>query len=756
MSTWNTRSTGCSPWAISRFESRKIWTSGRILRQGLTVYAAHAVFTRDFQPPLNVHLMPSIRNFLRSRLLAIVACTAALSNGHVLATEAATTEMDPFKVAPEFSLDGLRIQNSISAYNQYRLDQQGVGQLQDISGLAPNLFSSNSDSRGFGDVLSVRGVANTIFFSPPAVMLTVDDVPSGSVSSYPSTLLGLDSMILKAGPQGTEYGRNAPGGAIDIRTRVPGAKHQGNVQIEYGSFHYSALQAAFDGPVNNQLGYAVSLGLSDRNGYIENTFRKHPADDRRSVAGRGMLYWRPDDKLQLRFGMVYEKVADDATRLSSLASRDPYVVASDLNGETRIERTQLSFQARRKFDWGSVIATTSWQEFDLNPATTDLDLSPLPLAFSRVAQNEETWTQEVRVESAPASTRTQWRAGLFYFDSMIDGNALREFMVPPSAFVPPGFVQTERSIFSSGQKNLAAYANVDQPLTDRTTLKLGVRVERTQSELNRSKTSSNNFGFPVPPDPRLERSQDHDHASLTAGLTHAVSESLSLLARTSLAEKPEGYSAFTANPQLAHFDREQLWSSEIGITFGPPKGRFGGSLLAFWSTIDGYQLERTVPNSTDFVVVNVKGVTSRGLEAKFTWNPFARVWCDFQAGYTDATFDDHRDASGASVNGKHVPFIPTLTLRTGVTVALAKDLSANLSCTSIGRTFFDERNTATFAQKSYGIVNAQLRYRIEQWSVTVYAQNLFEQNYYQFINPEIFAGSPGTPRRLGVQLSYRY
>ena len=55
---------------------------------------------------------------------------------------------------------------------------------------------------------------------------------------------------------------------------------------------------------------------------------------------------------------------------------------------------------------------------------------------------------------------------------------------------------------------------------------------------------------------------------------------------------------------LARFDGEQIWATEAGVTFGPPKGRFGGSVLAFWNAIDNDQFERTVPNSTDFVVVS--------------------------------------------------------------------------------------------------------------------------------------------------------
>jgi iron complex outermembrane receptor protein len=691
-----------------------------------------------------------------ARLVASLAVLTGICAGRLAAADATATAMSPFKVEAEFGVDGLRIQNSTSVLNQYLLQQHGVAQLQDMAGLAPNLGTSNSDTRGFGDVVSLRGVSNSIFFSAPAVGLVIDDVPSGSVSSYPSALLNIESFTVKAGSQSTDYGRNAPGGVIDIKTRTPGATHQGNVLLDYGSAKYSALQASFDGPLNDKIGYSASVGLTEHEGYIENTFRKRSADDRRSVAGRGALYWKAADQLQVRFGLTMENASDDATRLTSLFSRNPFEVASDLNGETTVERLQLSLQAKKTFTWGSLTATTSQQQWDLDPSVTDLDLSPLPLAFSNVKQSEKFWTQDFRFESTPGAQRTQWRAGAFYSDSTVDGQATRVFIVPPSAFVPPNFVQTERSAFSVGQMNLAGYANLDQPVGDKTVLKVGARLERTESDLDRTKASSNSFGFPAPQDPRLRAAQRHDYMSVSGAVVHSVSPSLNLQAKTSVAHKPEGYSGFTGNPLLARFGGEQIWATEAGVTFGPPKGRFGGSVLAFWNAIDNYQFERTVPNSTDFVVVNAAKVLARGFEAKFMWSPVEKVWWDFQAGYTDATFDDHRDASGARVDGKRVPFIPAATLRTGVTVDFGQGWSANASYAAIGRSYFDERNTAMFAQPAYGIVNAQLRYRFDRYTVALYGQNLTDKNYYQFINPEIYAGSPGAPRRVGVQFSFVY
>lgn len=693
-------------------------------------------------------MLPSIRSCVVS-LLTFSATVPAFA----AAAAPKPTEMSPFMVGAE---DILRVQNSSTLLNAYLLEQHGVGQLQDITGIAPNLAISNSDSRGFGDVISLRGLANTIFFSAPSVAMVVDDVPAGSVSSYTTSLLNIASFQVKAGPQGTNYGRNAAAGIIDVKTREPGARHSGRILADYGSFNAFAVQAAFDGPLADKVGYSLSLGSLSRDGYIDNTFLKTSADDRSSISGRGYLYFNPDSTLRLRFGAFIESVNDDSTRLSSLFSRDPFVVASDLRGETTLDRHQYSFQARKKLSFGTVIATTSWQKYDLDPAVTDLDLNPIPAGTSRVTQAEKTLTQEVRFESEPGSDKSQLRAGLFYFDSSIDSNAVRSFVVPPSAFVPPGFVQTERTAYTIDQRNIAAYVNFEQPLAAGLTADAGARLEHSTSDLDRTKTSSNNFGFPSPADPRLDNGKREQNFSATAGLQLAANDGLNFHVRTSVAHRPPGHSGFTANAALAAFKSERSWANEAGVTFGTPKGRFGGGLLGFWNNINDLQFERTVPGSTDYVVVNAAKVRARGVEAKLMWRATDQVWWDFQAGYNDTTFREHRSASGRSANGKRVPFVPESTLRTGVTVDFGGGFSGNASYGLIGKTYYDELATAATAQKSYGTVNAQLRYRHGQWATTLYAQNLGDKNYYQFINPEIFAGSPGAPRRVGVQVSFEY
>lgn len=723
-------------------------------RRCLNVKRADRIHSDTRSTLFSAMLFPS--NFHSLRRVATFAAVAGLSFLAPALSGSEAEKMAPFLVESEFGVDALRFQNSVSVLNQHLLDEHGVVQLQDISGIAPNLFASNSDSRGFGDILALRGVANTLFFSQPGVVLYVDGVPGGSVSSYPSGLPAVESLIVRAGSQATEFGRNAPGGVIELRTRAPGTVHRGSFAVDRGSYDFNGFQAAVDGPITDRIGYSATIGYTERDGYIENTFQKRPADDRSSLIARGSLHVKATDSLQLRFGFMGEKVRDDAPRLTSLFSPDPFVVSSDVAGLTTIDRLQFSFQARKTFGWGLLTATTSRQEWELAPALTDLDLSPYPLGWSRVDQTEKLWTQEVRLESSPGAEKTRWRAGAFFFDSTVDSDGKREFMVPPGPQVPPGFVQTERTLYTNDQTSVAAYGSIEHALSEKLTGQFGVRIERSDTGLDRGKSSSNNFGFPVPPDSPLQRSQSENYLSLRSGLSHSVSESLNVLGAISLAHQPAGYSGFTANPALARFSSGRIWSGEFGVTFSPPKGRFGASLLGFWNLMDRYQFERTVPNSTDFVVVNADEVTSRGIEAKFMWNPVKRVWWDFQAGYTRAEFEDHRDSSGRRVDGNRVPYIPEYTLRTGLTFELAKGLTANASYAAVGRTYYDERNTTMFSQPTYGLVNAQIKYRFERWTTTVYGFNLADKNHYQFVNPEIAAGSPGAPRRFGVQVAWSY
>lgn len=665
-------------------------------------------------------------------------------------------DLDLMEIKSEYQFNDLEVELSRSDLNENLLGIYGSNQLQDLSGLAPNLFTSHSDTRGFGDVISMRGSANSLFFSPPSVALYVDDVPQGSVASYPGELLNIGYVSILSGPQSTSFGRNATAGIINIHTRVPGDEQRGALQLEYGSFDSRIARVLFDGPMSNGAAYSASLGYSARDGYIDNIVSGKSEDDRESFQGRVNFYMNPSEDTQIRFGVFAESVNDGATRLSSLWSPDPFEVSSNVEGVTKLDRRQLNFQMKKLMETGLLIATTSYQDWDLDPSLTDLDLSALDFGFSKVIQDEELWTQEIRFESEPVANGVVWTTGLFFLDSTTNGDATREFPVPPGDFVPPGFVQTERTQFETEHTNIAGYLNGDMPITETVVFNMGARIDSNDSSIYRIKEASNNFGFPSPPEPMVNEDQSETEWSATAGFTVEVNENVDLIARGSISTKPEGYSGYTANPNFLSFDSEHMTSLEAGINFESSDGLVSGSLVAFANDTDDYQFERTVPFSTDFVVVNADEVSATGLEGKLVFNPVEGLFFDFQGGFSNAEFDKHFDSLGMDVSGNHVPFIPEYTVRSGIRYESGSGFFGSTSYTAFGKTYYNEQNDVTFAQSAFGVWDLQLGYRKNNFTISVFGRNLTDESFYQFINPEIQAGSPGAPERFGLRIDFIY
>ncbi len=139
------------------------------------------------------------------------------------------------------------------------LDLFQAESVADLAGLVPGLYVVTTDSRGYGDVISMRGSTNTLFFSPAAVGMVIDDVPMGDVFSYPTGLLDLEEVKVLRGPQGTIYGRNGAAGMIDMTTRLPGEVLEAELEANYGSYDAWGFRLRSDGPLAKGLSHTLQL-----------------------------------------------------------------------------------------------------------------------------------------------------------------------------------------------------------------------------------------------------------------------------------------------------------------------------------------------------------------------------------------------------------------------------------------------------------------------------------------------------------------
>ena len=169
------------------------------------------------------------------------------------------------------------------------LESRQVNSLQDLNGLSPNLHLSGNGIKSFGDVLTMRGIGNTQFFGSPGVQLYVDGVPQGNVFSYGSDLYDLEAVEVLKGPQGSRFGKLAPGGAINLITKKPGETQTNKVSASYATFNTQKYNISSSGPMDEQFSYSLGVQRSSSDGFLNNTSGRD--NDSETWNGRLNFHW---------------------------------------------------------------------------------------------------------------------------------------------------------------------------------------------------------------------------------------------------------------------------------------------------------------------------------------------------------------------------------------------------------------------------------------------------------------------------------
>lgn len=625
------------------------------------------------------------------------------------------------------------------------LDFFQVESVADLSGLAPGLFVVNSDNGGYGDIISMRGSANTLFFSPPAVGMVVDDVPMGEVSSYPAGLLAMDHIGVYRGPQGTTFGRNGAAGMIEMTTPRPGKNNEFLMSTHYGSYDSWGASLRTGGPLGAGFSQTLQLYHQERDGFMRNTTLGNHPDDRSISGGLANLYWKPTEDTEWRLRILAEREDDGSQRLSRLDSNDPFEVASDIAGESVIERQQVSLHWTKEGTWGKLKSITAWQNWQLDPSVADLDLLNTP-GFgmsSRIVQDQKMWTQEFRWESPEDAGPWSWRTGVFFMDQSSGGDTVRVLGGPFS----------ESINYQIDQWNLAAYGRASYAVNADLKLLAGVRLEYVDTRIDRAKTST----F-APAGPAVHDGMDECYLSPELGASYVLSDNVRLFARSAIGVKPAGFSAFASTPAQASYDDETAWTNEVGAEYALPENHLTFSLAGFWNRIHDYQVNRPDLFSTDYFTVNADQVTSLGLEAEIKWQPVDGLTVQGSAGYVNTEFDDYQDPllPGVDYDGNKVPFVPEFTGSLGARYDFPNGFYLQSSVRLTGSTYFNEANDRAYRQGSYACWDAEFGYTKQGFTVAVFGRNLMDEEYYTYINSQIQAGSPGDPQVFGVRATYEF
>lgn len=189
----------------------------------------------------------------------------------------------------------------INAVTGDRLLEAGVSNADGLNSIAPSLYVSNAGGATQG--YFVRGVGNFTNngFSNPAVAFNQDGVYIGRTSSTVTAFLDLNRVEVLKGPQGTLYGRNATGGAINVIPNAPElGENSSNITLELGNYDHYQVSGMTNIAVNATTALRFAGSYADREGYMsDNT---STAED---TALRAQLLTEPSENVSIRVSADY-------------------------------------------------------------------------------------------------------------------------------------------------------------------------------------------------------------------------------------------------------------------------------------------------------------------------------------------------------------------------------------------------------------------------------------------------------------------
>ena len=217
--------------------------------------------------PLGVFSEMRVTN-LRLRF-CVASVLAAAAVGNTAIAEETISVLEEIVVTAQKRSENLQIVPvAISAYTDKTRDLIGISSVQDMTNFAPGITYSSSLDR-----MSVRGIGrNTNNLSiDPSIANYGDGFYSSSNHQADGTPLFVERVEILRGPQGTLYGRNSIGGAINSISKRPTEEFGGEVRAQYGNYGYLDVEGAVSLPVTDWLRFKIGGGSYNQDeGYVHN------------------------------------------------------------------------------------------------------------------------------------------------------------------------------------------------------------------------------------------------------------------------------------------------------------------------------------------------------------------------------------------------------------------------------------------------------------------------------------------------------
>jgi len=663
---------------------------------------------------------------------------------------------------------------AVSAIDGDTLASRGFNSVREAAVLSPGL-NINSDGSGRAFV-AIRGVGVTLVQSvQPGVGLFVDGVYRPNTAYLNSPLLDVERIEVLRGPQGTLYGKNTLGGAINVISRQPGNEFEGRASASFaGPDEQLIVAGSISAPiVTDLLAIRIAASHQEQEGFARNILLDAPGNPLNSESLNGTIRLTPGD-VELTVNGYYDWIDSVNIPYSRVSGTNNYSRDLTFNALNRVEYRYRGINAKLAVPL-SAIATTltligAYDARDAENIDQDVDFGPGNFARAFGGDELRTKTAELRLDSRFSDTFSTL-FGLFYSREQVDAIDVTTIL-PAFSGLPFNVVRNTTN--QTKADTYAAFGTLFWNPTSDWEVALGLRYDRENRVANGSiVTVLGPLGSAGGPTAEARIESDELQPKLT--VKRDWSPELMTYASVARGYRGGGFNAPTAPTRTYRGD--SAWTYEIGAKYAAPDNSASLSGAIFYNDYTDYiGLNSIAPAAGGGLVtvdLNTGDVESYGIELE----AFARPTSQWSvSGGLTLMHARLTDTTAYEVTTKRVLASDRLTFQPDWMANVATDytipagegefvLSANL----VGK---GSRLAATLNQTtptildSYWLAGASVTYRNGPIEVAAFVSNAFDEDYWEsYIERTtlVLAGLPpsdlgiqGDGRRYGLRASLRF
>ncbi|OYY90955.1 MAG: TonB-dependent receptor [Sphingomonas sp. 28-66-16] len=586
---------------------------------------------------------------------------------------------------------------AISAFSADELQARGVTSALDLGQFVPNLIAQNNTGLGSANAYYIRGLGNTETiptFDPP-VGTYVDDVYLSRQNANNLNLFDVERVEVLRGPQGTLFGRNTTGGAINVILRQPKFGDLGGyAEVGYGSYNKKLARASIDVPLASTFSAKVSGYWQDDDGYARNVTTGQRLNDQDGWGVR--LGLRGELASWARWSGAYAHIEDNSENLLNFdcnpaaptqcdgrfittgliagppAATSPYapLVISGRKAnyqmgnytQTDLITSNLQFDVATDMTVSLITGYVSQRQqyaldfFDGRGGPSLATPTPPVRGYPRgsfVILNDgksDQFSQEIKINGKIGGNLIDYVAGFYYIEENNKTDFADVFGLSPTLQL----LLADRTLTNRTQA-YAGYVQADLNLTRQITLTAGVRyTDETKTFAIRDNrpqcnvvgalpaTCLDNANLIAPSGVPIPTVQKVKLWTPRFAINFKPTDDILLFASATRGFKSGGWNArSTAANALLPFGPEKVWSYELGVKSEWLNHRIRANVTLYQEEVSDLQTPSALVGPTGaitFLTRNFADYRNRGVEAELTVVPVDGLNIYANVGYQDDAY----------------------------------------------------------------------------------------------------------------------